>query len=148
MTSPDSCGPSTERFKQMDHPMDGVPDFSHMNPDQMRQYMAYDQSALEAADAARNMWVRGCVACPYHTKEQARPTPACRHVTGLDQVHPEAIVFLKCKWFMCETCLDLLSRKKFKFANEMVVKCHACVMTEINRITLISPVLFIDHNLE
>jgi hypothetical protein len=125
-----------------------INDFSSMSDEQIQEYKNYEQSAHEAAEASRNMWVRGCVACKKHTQAQARPTPACRHVTGLDEVHPEAIVFLKCKWFLCQTCLELLDRKKLKIQSELVIKCHACVMEEIARITLISPMLFIDHNQE
>lgn len=74
----------------------------------------------------------------------AKPIFCCRHCVDQDEVHPDGIVLMPHGFYVCQTCFNLIERKKFKHAEELVSQCHHCVQDEVDRIVARDPSLFVD----
>ncbi len=92
------------------------------------------------------LWLRGTVDCIRHTNGNNRPRCAvsCLHTTQLDEVHPDKIVLLPERYFLCGKCFQLLERAKFNIIKHGVIKCRECVSEAIKKVQAKDPALFVD----
>lgn len=87
-----------------------------------------------------------CVRCNGIGLMQDTPpiTWGCKHLYPQDETNPAGMVFVPRGYYLCKTCFSLVERKKFKFSDELVLRCYKCINQESFRLFKINPELVID----
>lgn len=124
----------------------GTPDFNKIHPSELAEFYEQKEAAQEAA---QNLYFRTVVECPVKLDNKPKHTlakacMACRHCRQQDEVHPDGIVLMPDRYYLCIPCLALFERKKFFLLRDGVITCRACVMEEAERIARIDPANFKD----
>lgn len=73
-------------------------------------------------------------------------TWGCKHLYPQDEIHPVGMCFLPRGYYVCKTCLSLIERKKFKFSQELVMRCYKCINEESFRLYEKNPELVVDFS--
>jgi len=120
---------------------DNLPNLNSISPQELAEW--YEQKET-AEEAAKNLYFRTVIGCPINKHQLAKACFACRHCRMQDEVHPDGIVLLPNRMYLCVPCLALMERRKFKVMTDGIATCRACVMEEVDRIMRIDPAKFKD----